>query len=140
MPNYPFVKDDGGRSKSSRPKQNKDCAVVAVAIASGYPYEQVYEDFAQDGRRCSTATHDRIWWNWCVDHFSMEVIKMPRPVRGSTRTKLKDFCERYDVGCFIISVRKHLVAVVDGIVRGDYPPDDLCSVYKAVKLIRGGEA
>lgn len=48
-----FIKSDGGRSLSLRPKQRNDCTVKAAAIACQVSYDEAYEAIKKLGRECN---------------------------------------------------------------------------------------
>src|SRR6266852_3502354 len=39
-----FIRDDGGRSDAGYEGKSGDCVCRAIAIATGKPYQQVYDD------------------------------------------------------------------------------------------------
>lgn len=49
-PHYILVLDDGGKNLSRRPGQINDCAVRALAILTGEPYDEIYDLLANAGR------------------------------------------------------------------------------------------
>jgi len=120
-----FLFDDGGRSAAGYRGKTGDCVCRAIAIASGMPYQTVYD--------------------LLNDHSQQERITRRRTKRGSARTGIhKDTTRRVldslgwrwtptmsiGSGCrvhlradelprgrLIVSVSKHVVAVVDGVIH-----------------------
>lgn len=126
--------DDGGRKLAGFRGDAGDCVVRAIAIAAELPYLQVYGalgDGARDlkerrmrlGRRTlhkSTSPRDgvprpvyteymrRLGWTWT-------------PTMGiGTGCRVHLRASELPPGRLVVAVSKHLVAVVDGIVRDTY--------------------
>jgi hypothetical protein len=130
---FPFQFDDGGRSKSKRPKQKNDCTVRALALATKTPYDEVYEMLAKHGRKCSTGI---FFWDWlksignvALDH-KFERISFPA-VKGLRRMNPVDFCDEHPRGTYICKSAGHAFAVIDGVVHDDHQTYDERCIYSA---------
>ena len=129
MAAMPWVFDDGGRAAAGYKGRAGDCVTRAIAIAAEMDYQQVYEainDAAKSerprnrGKRSSaregvkTPTLRRLlarWgWQW---HPTMGI---------GTGTTVHLAQGELPGGRLIVSVSKHLVAVVDGVVHDDHDP------------------
>lgn len=112
-----FIKSDGGRSQSKRPKQNGDCTVKAAAIACDVSYDEAYDAIKKLGRNCNQG----FWlptgkktvrsgvllgkqWNWVGIHAPAKGEKWP------TVEKLVRFLP----GTVVLRVSRHVIAVRNG--------------------------
>lgn len=127
-----FARDDGGRSESRRPKQRNDCAVRAYAIATGRPYDEVYDRFSLGGRRASEGTDKAftaaLFRLECWDELTFPAVK------GRRRMNPPSFVASYPEGRWIVSTAKHLTAVVDGVWRDEFAPDQDRCIYRAWRM------
>lgn len=129
----PWVYDDGGRAAAGYRGEARDCVTRAVAIATGAPYREVYaavNEQCRAERAARTKTGRR--------RFSArEGVAKP-----TYRRYLTDLGWRWvptmriGVGCrvhlapgelpaeprLLVSVSRHLVAVIDGTVRDTHDP------------------
>lgn len=125
-----WVYDDGGRATAGYKGTAGDCVCRAVAIATGISYRQVYEDINELAKRERTGKRKRgissarngvykgtirklmegYGWTW---HPTMKVGS------GCT-THLR--ASELPSGRLVVSVSKHLTAVVDGVCHDTYDP------------------
>jgi len=132
--NTGWVYDDGGRKAAGYTGDTGDCVCRAVAIATGLPYQQVYDAInesaeierpgarrgRQRGRRSSARTGvfkqttrkfiEALGWTWT-----------PTMTIGSGCT-VHLRADELPPGRLIVSVSKHLTAVVDGVVHDTHDP------------------
>lgn len=132
----PFVYNDGGRKVSGRSGHTGDCVARAVAIASGRPYAEVYARLAdgnatqrrskrerrstkRTGRR--TASHGiftrRKWFDDYMHELGFE-WKATMAIGSGCKVHLRP--DELPSGRIIVSVSKHMVAVIDGIINDTY--------------------
>ncbi len=125
-----YVFDDGGRKDAGYKGSTGDCTCRAIAIATGMPYQSVYDllnNHAQEQRitkrqprRGSARTGiykntirrvlEGLGWVWT-----------PTMAIGSGCTvHLRD--GELPRGRLIVSVSKHVVAVVDGVIHDTHDP------------------
>lgn len=118
--------NDGGRESAGFRGTTGDCVVRAIAITSGAPYIQVYElvnrygqterkSKCRKGGKSSARTgvyRDTI--RRIMNHLGYEWVSCMGIGTGCT-THLRR--GELPMGKLIVSVSKHLVAVVDGIVQ-----------------------
>lgn len=117
-----FVKDDGGRAAAGFRGQADDCVTRSIAIATGVPYGDVYEDLNDRTRRLRLAGHRvgaragvprnvyqnylfDLGWNW---HPTMKI-------GSGCQVHLRDGELRG--GRIIARCSGHLVAVIDGVMH-----------------------
>lgn len=130
---FPFQQNDGGRSKSKRSKQKNDCVIRAFAIAYNQDYDFTYDVMADAGRRCGRGTAKSIWKNWIEDRGTK--ISFPA-VKGQKRMTPVEFCQKFPKGRFVLSMAKHLCAVIDGVVHDDCEPREDACVYNAWEVLK----
>lgn len=110
--------DDGGRSKSKRPKQSNDCSVRATALAFNLPYDEVYDVYSSLGRKCATGTPRDISfkvWDILCKKYNRKVIKHSFPAqKGKERMYVAAFCVLHSNGNYITNQAGHHAAVIDG--------------------------
>jgi len=122
-----FNRNDGGRSAAGFHGTTGDCVTRAVAIASGRPYQEVYDrlsDGAREqrvmkGQKRSASARDGVYTSrkWFKDYLlELGAIWTPTMFIGSGCTvHLKS--DELPKGNIIASVSKHLVAVIDGVIN-----------------------
>jgi hypothetical protein len=123
----PYQYDDGGRSLSGLSGTAGDCVVRAIAIATGLPYRKVYDDLHAEMRARGPlmagksprsgvpmdvvrAYMARVGWEW-----------VPTMRVGTGCTVHLTSGEIPD-GRVVARVSKHMVAVVNGVMRDTFDP------------------
>lgn len=120
-----FIYDDGGREAAGFKGETRDCVCRAISIATEMPYREVYdmineyEKRERTGKRKSGKSNARtgvykntirkimedLGWKW---YPTMQIGS------GCT-THLR--ADELPNGRLIVSVSKHLVAVIDGVIH-----------------------
>lgn len=138
----PWIKDDGGRSAAGFRGETGDCAVRAIAIATGIAYRDVYDaltDVAKElagttrgrnkvrgktprqgtDKRVIRETLARLGWRWTPT----------MSIGSGTTVHLR--AEELPPGRLVVSVSKHLCAVIDGVIHDNHDPsrDGTRAVY-----------
>ena len=123
-----FIYDDGGREAAGFKGKTGDCACRAIAIATQMPYKEVYDlinetaksERASKRKRGKSSARtgvyigtirkvmERLGWKW---HPTMAIGK------GCTVHLRKD---ELPSGRLVVSVSRHEVAVIDGVVHDTY--------------------
>ena len=123
-----FVFDDGGREEAGFKGKTGDCVCRAIAIATEMPYKEVYDlinetaksERASKRKRGKSSARtgvyigtirkvmERLGWKW---HPTMAIGK------GCTVHLRKD---ELPSGRLVVSVSRHEVAVIDGVVHDTY--------------------
>lgn len=129
MSGLAWVFDDGGRSAAGFKGTTGDCVTRSIAIATGLPYLEVYNalnegaqrERPRPGRRRSSARTgvarstsrrylEALGWVWT-----------PTMTIGSgCRVHLR--ADELPKGRLVVSVSKHFVAVIDGVIRDAFDP------------------
>lgn len=124
-----FIYDDGGRHEAGYRGSAGDCFVRAVAIATARPYRAVYNEVNEmaaterrkRGRGKSSARNGvykstiqkylkSLGWQWTPTMF----------VGQGCRVHLRS--DELPGGRIIVSLSKHVTAVIDGIIYDTYDP------------------
>ena len=125
-----WVNDDGGRQAAGYKGQAGDCVTRAIAIATSQPYQEVYD--ALNGLAVTERTGKRkrgkssartgvyrptlrkylmsLGWQWTP---TMQI---------GQGCKVHLTAAELPGGNLIVSVSKHLVAVVDGVIHDTHDP------------------
>ena len=131
---YPFRQDDGGRSTSRRPRQKSDCAVRALAIASGLPYDRVYDDLATMGRRCSRGTPKGTIAAWLRLRCDAARHAFPATA-GRPRMHVDTFLAGPGAqGRWVVRIAGHVFAALDGTAYDTSAPRQNACVYCAWRI------
>lgn len=128
-----YVYSDGGREAAGYKGLAGDCVCRAVAIASGRPYDEVYKRLAQGagsqraGKRGKVAASarngiyvNRKWFKDLMAEWGFEWV--PTMTIGSG-CKVHLRAEELPAGRLIVSVSRHYVAVIDGVIHDTANPD-----------------
>lgn len=117
--NMKFIYNDGGRSNYFKGKKAVgDCAIRAIAIATGIDYKKVYDDLKalNNGTSCRNGTPKKVdkkyltklGWTW---HLTMQI---------GQGCKVHLEADELPAGTLIVSVSKHLTCVKDGVLYDTY--------------------
>lgn len=124
-----WVYNDGGRKAAGYRGDTRDCVCRAIAIATGKPYGEVYaalnhwalSERPRNGRSRSSArtgVHratircymEALGWRWV-------------PTMGIGTGCTVHLCaEELPAGRLVVSVSRHLVAVIDGVIHDTHDP------------------
>lgn len=136
-PRMPFVADDGGRKDAGRRGETGDCVTRAIAIATERPYAEVYELInhqakGEHGRRgkmgflAATGRGSSARTGVYKDTYKSLLTLMGwtfTPTMGiGTGCRVHLRTGELPSGRLIVSVSKHLVAVIDGVIHDTHDP------------------
>lgn len=130
-----FVAYDATITQTKGKADTNNCALRAITVALDIPMDEVKAHFSSKGRKYGEGTKK-------VDIDKYLIGKAERVfVAGgfTTRTApitLKDAIARFDSGRYIFSMRKHLVACIDGVVI-DLAGLDIHREYQSVDFSTG---
>lgn len=97
---------DGGRAESSHPQERRDCTVRALAIAARLSYDTAHAILASCGRKTKRGPKSSRY----------NTFMARRNGRALKRSgSVGKFAELHPNGRFIIHVRGHAFALVDGV-------------------------
>lgn len=140
-----YVFDDGGRRAAGYKGSAGDCVTRAIAIATGLPYQQVYDDLFAAQREWSLRSRSRaakaargkasprngvhmpviraylagLGWEWTPT----------MSIGSGTTVHMRE--DELPNGRLIVSLSRHVCAVIDGVVRdvGDPTREGTRCVY-----------
>jgi hypothetical protein len=132
----PFVRDDGGRAEAGYKGDAGDCVARAVSIVTGLPYKQVYSDLASInqaqrkgkkmrgahlGRR--TARHGIFTNKTAFKRYMAELgFEWIPTMQIGSGCKVHLAEGELPMGNLIVSVSRHVTAVIDGVIHDTYDP------------------
>ena len=125
-----YIFDDGGRAETGYKGFTGDCAVRAISIATGKPYEFIYQainqlaQYERTGKRKRGKSDARtgvytqllrklmptIGWEWIPTMF----------IGSGCKGHLK--AGELPKGNLVVNVSKHYVAVIDGVIHDTHNP------------------
>jgi hypothetical protein len=125
-----YIYDDGGRAAAGYRGETGDCVVRAIAIATEMPYQEVYDatnEIAKSerlGKRKRGKSNARLGVYKGTIRKYMEALGwtwIPTMQIGSgCQVHLR--ADELPAGRLVVSVSKHSVAVIDGVVHDTHDP------------------
>lgn len=127
----PFQFDDGGRAKAAFQSLARDCVTRSIAIATGLPYQRVYQDIASGNaaqkatsktpKRSLSADHGvntrRKWFKEYMSSLGFEWV----PAMHVGNPKRAYLCEEdLPTGRLVVALSKHYTAVINGVIRDTF--------------------
>lgn len=114
-----FIQDDGGRAKAGFKGETGDCVTRAIAIATGWPYLEVYNALNQVAGKAVARTGVRksVYKNYIEVGMGWKWIPTMLVGQGC---KVHLRAEELPKGRLIVRCSKHLVAVIDGVIHDTY--------------------
>jgi len=117
MAKHQLVTTDSGRISSGYFYERNDCTVRALALAAKIPYAEAHSHLKAHGRKAGkgvmhkplVAAYDK----YVGEHHRTSVYKRDLPTVAA-------FITAHPVGTFIVNVRGHVFALIDGLQH------DLC--------------
>lgn len=118
---------DGGRQNSAFVDERNDCTVRAFAIATGLPYENARAVMASLGRQPGKGMSG---YHSMMDSLKGDVFNgyKIKPITVFYRT-VGAFVKTHPEGRYILSVRNHVLAVIEGEVQDWCRPKPRCRLY-----------
>ena len=136
-PTYPLQVNDGGRAAAGFVGGAGDCVVRSIAIATGLPYMQVYEDLREANARYAQARDNKL--------SRMLKQRGSSPRNGNHRNVFHEYIlkqgfewvptmkvgagcqvhlrpDELPKGTLIVKVSKHLTTVIDGVLHDTHDP------------------
>lgn len=123
-----WVRNDGGRAAAGYTGKTGDCVTRAIAIATGLPYQQVYDDL---NRLESSKTRRGIKRGAARTGVNKDIIRAYLSAKGWMFTPtmaIGSGCKVHladgelPMGRLIVSVSRHLTAVIDGVIHDTHDP------------------
>lgn len=93
-------------------KSRGDCVIRAISKVLGLTWEEVAIDLCMiQIMLCEMQNHDLVWG----EYLSLNGFKrgeLPRPCPNCIT--VREFCELYPIGTFVVATGSHVIAAVDG--------------------------
>lgn len=149
-----FNYNDGGRKNAGYKGDTGDCVCRAVCIATGLPYQQVYDVLANGNATQRKSKHNkkqrsksaangittrRKWFNDYMT--SLGFVWQPTMLIGQG-CKVHLRSDELPAGRLVVNVSKHFTAVIDGVLNDTYDcsRDGTRCVYGYYLLVLQNEA
>lgn len=134
-----FIFNDGGRAAAGYKGNTGDCVCRSIAIATGRPYQEIYDRLAKGNATQRNSKYSR--------YRKAHGIKTAAAGINTTRKWFKDYmkelgftwvpCMHVGKGCqvhlnanelpkgrLVVAVSKHYTAVIDGVINDTYNPSE----------------
>ena len=125
----PFVYDDGGREAAGYKGEANDCGVRAAAIATGLPYQDVYDAIielakSERPRKPKVRSHPRTGvWPKTMGKFMEAHGFTWVPTMGiGTGAKVHLRADELPGGVVLARVSKHFATLIDGVIHDTLDP------------------
>lgn len=125
-----FVLDDGGRALAGYKGDAGDCVTRAIAIASGKPYQEVYDALNETAQTERTGKRKRGISSSRAGVYRTTYQKYLESIgaKWTPTMKIGSGCKVHlrdgelPMGRLVVSVSKHMVAVIDGVIHDTHDP------------------
>lgn len=104
-----------------------DCVVRAICLATGKTWLSVYDDICLVGRQEYDMPNADVVWGRYLHKLGFEPFILPN--RCPQCVTIKQFCQMFPRGTFIIGTGSHAVAVVDGDYYDSWDSGDQIASY-----------
>lgn len=121
-----FVITDAGRNEAGFFKERNDCVVRSYATVTGLPYTDAYRILQLWGRLENKGVHVRPFIRSELNFFPFTI--------HDERTTIRKFLLSNYRGKFIVVVRRHAFAVIDGVIYDILIPPEKTKVLFHVQI------
>lgn len=127
-----WVFDDGGRAEAGFKGTTGDCVCRAIAIATQMPYKEVYDLINQYGKAERPSKRRKGRSNARTGVYPKTIRKIMADLGWTwvPTMKIGQGCKVHlnenelPGGRLVVSISKHEVAVIDGVIHDIYDPND----------------
>lgn len=115
---------DGGRAEAGFRGDARDCVARATAIATGRPYREVYDELAEAQAQVTGVKSARngIDKKAYKSYFEAQGFEWTPTMKVGQGTTVHLRADELPMGRLLVSVSRHLVAVIDGVIYDDHDP------------------
>jgi len=123
-----WIFDDGGRAAAGFTGKTDDCVTRAIAIATGLPYQQVYDDLNAKERATSRRTVRRGSARTGINKDISRAYLAALGWQWTPTMAIGQGCtvhltgDQLPPGRLIVAVSKHLCAVIHGVIHDTHDP------------------
>jgi hypothetical protein len=110
MRNIPFKYTDGGREADGFSHEKKDCTVRTLATICEMPYSTAHAILKEAGRLDKGKFPIRRLLEYGIADYIFTPVSLPVRVPCT----VNQVCKRFTKGSYIIRIRKHVFALIDG--------------------------
>jgi len=93
-------------------REEPDCVVRAIAIATGQSWDAVHRDLCGMSREECTMPSVNWLWEMYLERMGFEKFLLPDACRDCVT--VRRFCERFGQGVYVIGTGTHAIAVMYG--------------------------
>lgn len=119
LKNTTYYITDGGKSSYGFTHEKNDCTVRAVSIAYQISYEEAHAKLKAFGRKDGHGCH---YFAKFMNKNMPTTLAITRGWKEKSLGTINKFCKENPKGRFILRIRGHALAVVDGIVHDSWLP------------------
>lgn len=122
-----FVKHDGGRAESGYKGSAGDCVCRAIAIATNKSYLEIYQRLSEGNKtqrtskncRKKTSAREGVFTSrqWFKDYMVELGFRWVPTMKIGSGCKVHLRADELPKGRLVVSVSKHYVAVIDGVIH-----------------------
>tara|TARA_R100000781_G_scaffold67395_1_gene42485 strand:- start:2385 stop:2852 length:468 start_codon:yes stop_codon:yes gene_type:complete len=132
MKNYKY--NDGGRKEAGFKGEAKDCVCRSIVIASGRPYQEVYDRLAEGNASQRLSKHQKtkrpksarngitVWRKWFKDYMKELGFDWTATMQIGSGCKVHLKSEELPKGRLVCVVSRHYVSVIDGVINDTHDP------------------
>lgn len=104
-----------------------DCVIRAIALITGSSWQDIYNEICIQGAKAADMpSSNRVWISSLKENgFKMKLL--PETCPGCYT--IKDFCEDYPKGKYLVGTGSHLVAVISGDYYDTWDSGDLSPIF-----------
>lgn len=131
-----FVENDGGRAAAGYKGKSGDCVTRSIAIATGLPYQEVYDSLFTLAKKHGETRRDKVarrikskndasprdgMWKQIYRPYMASIgwKWIPTMLVGQG-CKVHMKAEELPPGRLVVSVSKHMTAVIDGVINDTF--------------------
>mgnify|MGYP003135002793 FL=1 len=127
MENYKY--NDGGRKEAGFKGEARDCVCRAIVIASGRPYQEVYDRLAEGNASQRRSKNQKtklpksarngitVWRKWFKDYMKELGFEWTATMQIGSGCKVHLKSDELPKGRLVCVVSRHYVSVIDGVIN-----------------------
>jgi hypothetical protein len=130
QPMATFIYSDGGRAKAGYKGEAGDCVTRAISIATGRPYQEVYDalnrlaqlERAGKRKRGKSSSRTGVYKNTIRRYMESIGWKWTPTMQIGSGCRVHLRADELPSGRLVVSLSRHMAAVVDGVVHDTGDP------------------
>ena len=127
-----FIYDDGGRAAAGYKGKAGDCVCRSIAIATGRPYQEVYDALSEGSRtqrltkrskrKASARDGVNVRRKWFKDYMASLGFRWVPTMQVGSGCKVHLNADELPAGRLVIAVSGHYTAMIDGVIHDTHDP------------------